>query len=93
MDDIYKQVIALQDKFRGYVDAPNDPRAVQLRNEIQALENDVQSKKHKFSIEDRIKRVLNIVLNLNDTTVMDFSDKDDLKDRLEELRQEVRKLP
>jgi len=93
MDDIYKQVIALQAKFMGYVDAPNDPRAVQLRNEIQALDNDVQSKKHKFSIDDRIKRVLNIVLNLNDTTVMDFSDKDDLKDRLEELRQEVRKLP
>lgn len=91
MDDIYKQVIELQNKFRGYIDQPNSPSGVSLRNEIQRLEDDVQGKKNKASLEVRVKGIIRLLENI-DSSVMDDNHVDDLRDRCFDLIEDMRKI-
>jgi hypothetical protein len=91
MDNIYKQVIELQNKFRGYIDQPNSLMGVNLRNEIQRLEDDVQTKKNKGSLEARAKGIVKLLDNA-DSSVMDDNHIDDLRDRCLDLIQDIRKL-
>lgn len=91
MDRLYKDVVELQNKFRGYIDQPNSPDGVSLRTEIQRLEDDVQGKKNKSSLESRVRGIIRILENTN-STAMDDRHVDDLRDRCMDLIQDIKKL-
>lgn len=92
MDQIYKQAVALQQKFRDYIDDRSHPLAGQLDREIQGLEDDVQVKKHPKTIEDRAKRIISLLSSVDGTPVMDGGHADDLKDRAQDIINELRQL-
>ncbi len=92
MDQIYKQAIQLQFKFRDYVDQPNNPAMVNLRDQIQALTDDIEMKKNKLSLEDRVKTIIRILDSADGSGGMDDNHVDDLKDRSNDLRNDIRNL-
>ena len=92
MQDIYKQIVAVQHKCRDYLDQPQAAAAQQLTKEIQRLEDEAQSNRNPRSLEDRIKGIIRLLDGLDDETVMDPHHVDDLRDRLEDIRNDVRKL-
>jgi hypothetical protein len=91
MDRLYKDVVQLQNKFRNYIDQPHSAAGNSLEKEIQRLENDVQSKKNKSSLEARVRGIIRILEN-TDSSVMDDRHLDDLRDRCMDLIQDIKKL-
>lgn len=92
MDQIYRQAIDLQNKFRNYVDQPQHPRIIELGREIQRLTDEIEMKKNKLSLEDRVKGIIRILEGVPDNQAMSSGDIDDLIDRCNDLRNDIRKL-
>lgn len=92
MDDLYKQAVDLQNRFRNYIDQPNSQAGRSLDSEIQRLEDDIQTKKNKGSLEVRVVGIVRILDSLRDDSVMDYGDINDLKNRLEDMRAKIRRL-
>lgn len=91
MEDLHKKAVDLLNRYKSYIDTPNSPGGVSLRNEIQRLEDEVQAKKNKSSLEARAKNVIRILDN-TDESVMDHNHIDDLRDRCFDLIQDIRKM-
>lgn len=65
-----------------------------LEREIRGVVDDFEQQKNPRSIEDRVKRVIDQLEDMRSGgTVMDAGDADDLVDKFEELRQDLRRLP
>ncbi len=92
MDNIYKQATQLQFKLRDYLDQPNHAAATQLSNEVQRLTDEIESKKNPRSLEDRVKTIIRQLEVAERAQVLDDNHADDLRDRCEDLRQDLRKL-
>lgn len=92
MDDLRNDIITMQRKFHDYLDKPNHPQAVAIRNELQHLEDDAQTHKNPRTLDDRIKRLQYTLHNVRDEGIMDHGHLDDIHDRLEELRKDLRKI-
>ncbi|MGH7157785.1 MAG: hypothetical protein ACREGD_01775 [Candidatus Saccharimonadales bacterium] len=61
MEQLRQQVIATQRKINDLLDKPGDPAAARLKMEVQGLEDDLQSQKNPLTIEDRVKRIINLL--------------------------------
>jgi hypothetical protein len=93
MENMRKEVIRIQSKVRDLLDQPDHSAARQLNNEIQNLEDDLQTGKNKYSIEDRIKRIINILEgDASRNQIMDHHHLDMFKDQFEDMRQKARSL-
>jgi hypothetical protein len=92
MQDIYKQAINLQFKYRDYVDDKSHPMAQQLNRQIQRLTDDIESQKNTRSLEDLVKQIIRLLEQTDGSGVMDDRHVDDLKDRCEDIRNDLRKL-
>lgn len=92
MDEIYKQAIALQFKFRDYRDDKNHPLSRQLETEIQRLTDEIENQKNPRSLEDRVKQIIRLLESADGTPAMSNNHVDDLKDRSEAIRDDLRKL-
>lgn len=91
MDRLYKDVVQLQNKFRSYIDQPHSAAGKSLEKEIQRLEDDVQGKKAKGSLEARVRGIIKLLESTNNK-VMDDRHIDDLRDRCMDLIQDIKKL-
>lgn len=92
MQDVYKQAQQFEYRLKAVLDQPNHQVGQWLRAEIIRLMDDIETKKNPRSIEGRIQGIKRQLENLNDNTVMDARDQDDLKDRCDGLIQKIRKF-
>lgn len=78
-------------RFNDVVDDKN--AAAGLASDVRNVVEDFDQQKKPRSIDDRIKRVIDQLSNIRtDGAVMDSGDADDLRDRYEDLREELRGL-
>lgn len=91
MDRLYKDVVQLQNKFRNYIDQPYSVTGKSLAKEIQRLEDEVQVKKGKGTLEARVRGIIKI-LEGTESIVMDGRHIDDLLDRCMDLIRDIKKL-
>lgn len=95
MNDEYKQLRSIADKiYYRFNDVLDDSGAAgSLAGEVRNIVEDFEQQKNPRSIEDRIKRVIEHLKDIrSDGAVMDSRDADDLIDRYEDLRQDIRGL-
>lgn len=93
MENLRQQVISMQRKINDLMDAPKDPAAQQLAREVQGLEDDLQVSKNPRTIEDRVKRILQIIRgNAKSARIMNYEHLDMLEQWFETLRQQLRKM-
>lgn len=93
MEQLRQQVIAMQRRVNDLMDDHGHGVASQLKREIQALEDDLQVQKSIGSIEDRIKRIVNILQgDARHAQIMDVAHLEHFRQSFEGLRQAVRKL-
>jgi hypothetical protein len=91
MQEQHKQAIRLLDKIRQYCDMPNAPAAVELKNQAQKLIDMFEQQKNARTLEEQVVRVQNAALRMRDDE-MDYNDRDDVKDRCDDMRMALRKL-
>lgn len=92
MDGIYKQAVAMQLKFRDYRDDRNHPLNRQLETEFQRLVDEIEMQKNPRSLEDRVKQLIRVLEGADGSPAISNRDVDDLKDRCEQIRDDLRKL-
>lgn len=92
MQEVYKQAINMQHKLRDYIDDPSHSVVAQLKNEVQRLTDEIEMQKNPRSIEDRIKMIISLIESAEDTEAISRNHLDDLRDRCEDIRQDLRKL-
>jgi hypothetical protein len=97
MNDDYQRLSREADKLFHYFNdvVDNHPAAARIASDAQNVREDFEQIKGPRSVEDRIKRVIEELKQLkhgNDGSTMDFGAIDDLIDKYEELREEVRDL-
>lgn len=92
MDEVYKQAQQFEYRLKAVLDQPNRQVGRWLRDEIIRLMDDIETKKNPHSIESRVQGIKRQLESLNDNTVMDSGDQDDLKDRCDSMIQLVRKF-
>jgi hypothetical protein len=92
MQEVYKQAIDMQHKLRDYIDDPSHSIVAQLKNEVQRLTDEIEVKKNPRSIEDRVKQIIRLLESAEETTAISRHHIDDLRDRCEDIRQDLRKL-
>lgn len=92
MENIYKQAVNLQFKSRDYCDDQNHPKYRQLKNDIQRLVDEIEMKKNPRTLEDRVQQLIRQLNNMDGSTAMSDHHVYDLKDRCEDLRDDLRKL-
>lgn len=92
MDQVYRQALDIDNRLKSYLDMPNDPAALKIRESVRHLIDMIQQKKDILAIEYQTQDLKSKVLALREDTVMDYGDSDDIKDRCDELIQALRKL-
>jgi hypothetical protein len=91
MENILRKVTSMQFRVRDVLDQPNHADAQALNREIQNLVNEVKAKRGMASLDDRIKRIDQILSRIPGD-VMDSGDSDEFRDTCQDLRQDIRKL-
>ena len=92
MEEIYKQALNLQNKFRSFIDQPNHPVTQKLKTEIQKLTDEIEVHKNPRSLEDRVKEIMHCLEEAEHEAIMDNPHIDDLHDICREIQQELRHL-
>lgn len=93
MEQLRQQVIVLQRRVNDLMDNHGHAVAGQLKREIQALEDDLQVQKSAGTIEDRIKRIVNMLQgDARHAQIMNIEHLESFRQSFENLRQAVRKL-
>lgn len=92
MDNVYKKVQNLHNRFKDTVDEPNSAIATSLRNDIQRLEDEIEMQKNKGTLEDRVKDIIRKLESHRNDSFMSYDDVKFLMDRFDDLRQDIRKL-
>jgi polyhydroxyalkanoate synthesis regulator phasin len=91
---LHNVAVSLQNQMRDALGGNNDPAAQNLRQQMQHLEDDVQSRKSPRDIEARIKQIQSAVQQASSSgTLINYSYADEFHDNLEDLRQQVRQMP
>lgn len=93
MEPLRKQVIDMQRKINDLMDKPTDPAARSLEREVQGLEDDLQVSKNPRSIEDRVKRIIQLLKgDAERARIMNYEHLTMLEKWFEGLRQSLRKM-
>lgn len=93
--ELHRQADRLYHRFRDKVDQPDSDAMRRLEQELKQVVEDFESDRKPRSIEDRIKRVIGALDDLqhHGGTMIDFADADELHDQYEDMRRDLRKLP
>lgn len=78
------------DRFRQYADMPNAPISTEIKNHLQRLIDMFEQQKNARTIEEQVKHIQGLIGRLTDEE-MDYNDRDDLKDRCDDMRMALRK--
>jgi len=93
MENMRKEVIRLQSQIGDLMDNPRHPAAIRLNNEIQALEDDLQTSRNKASIGSRIQGIISILDGeAKRAEIMDHHHLDMFENKFEDLRNRSRNL-
>jgi hypothetical protein len=93
MEQIRQQVIAMQRRVHDLLDKPTHAAASRLKSELQHLEDELQVGKNARSIEDRMKRVIQILEGeAKSAQIMNLGHLDMLKQGMEQLRTAVQRI-
>jgi hypothetical protein len=92
MQDAYQQAQQFEYRLKSYLDQPNSSVGQWLRQEIIHLMDDIEMQKNPRTIEARVQGMKRTIEGLQDASIMDNNDQDDLKDRCDDLIQLLRKL-
>lgn len=93
MEQLRQQVIAIERKINDTLDKPNDSAASRLRSEVRALEDDLQSGKNPITIEDRVKRIMQLLDGpAKANRIMNYEHLDMFRDSFEDLRNRLRRM-
>lgn len=93
MESMRQQVIQMQRKINDLMDAPTDPAARSLTREVQGLEDDLQMSKNPRTIEDRVKRIIQLLKgDARSSRVMNYEHLAMLEQWFENLRVSLRKM-
>lgn len=96
MSQDYKDLRSQADRiFYRFNDVLDDRGAAgSLASEVRNVVEDFDMQKAPRSVEDRIKRLVEQLKRVrSEGKIMDAGDADDLIDRYEELREQLRRLP
>lgn len=91
MQEQHKEAIRMLDKYRQFADLPHSRSSEELKRSLEKLEDMFEQQKNPRSIEDHIKQIQGIIANLRNDE-MSYSERDDLKDRCDDMRMALRKL-
>ncbi len=92
MDNVYKKVQNLHNRFKDTVDEPQAAIATSLRNDMQRLEDEIEMQKNKGTLEDRVKDIIRKLESHRNDSFMSYDDVKFLINRFDDLRQDIRKL-
>ncbi|HSX30095.1 MAG TPA: hypothetical protein VLE73_06060 [Candidatus Saccharimonadales bacterium] len=93
MENIRQDVIKTQRKINDLMDNAGHAAAVTLRREVQALEDDLQVKRHAHTIEDRVKRIIHLLEGeAKQARIMDYEHLDMFRKYFEDLRRTLRNM-
>ncbi len=94
-DDIHEQAQRLYYQFKDTVDNTATPEMRELQEQIIQVREDIEANKKPRSIEDRIKRVQDLLHDIreNGAALMDPGDAEELYEAYKDLREQVRELP
>jgi len=84
--------MTMQDRLRDYIVLHDHSLAQQLRSELEHLEGEIESGKNWRTIQDHVQRIKTMSLDAGRQGVMHYDHADDLKDRCDEIIQDLRKL-
>lgn len=93
MEQLRQQVINMQRRVNDSLDKPGDPAAGRLKAEIQGLEDDLQSRKNPITVEERVKRIINILQgDARRAQIMNIEHLESFRQWFEGLRQSLRRM-
>lgn len=92
MDELYREVVAFQRRTNDFIDDLNIPAGRSLQQEVQRLEDDVQTRKNPRSIEDRVKNIIRMLEPAAESGAMSPGHADELKDQCEDFRRDLQRL-
>lgn len=92
MDHLYKEILRFQHNVNDRLDDPSHNLAKSLKQEVQRLEDEAQVRKNPRSLEDRVKRIIRLLEEVGHAKVMSHHDVDDLIERCEDFRKDLRKM-
>lgn len=93
--ELHQEARRLLFRYQDLVDKPSHPSAQAFRRDLQRLEDDIQSSKNPRSIESLIVALQRQAKQIEDADdpIMQPGHADGFHDRLQDLRQEIRKHP
>lgn len=92
LQDVYKQAVNMQFKFRDYLDDGGHYLANTLKSDIQRLVDEIEMKKNPRTLEDRVKGIMRRLEEAEGSSMMSLHHIDELLDRCEDMRQALRKF-
>lgn len=93
MEQLRQQVIATERKINDLLDNPSDPAAGRLKAEVRGLGDDLQAGKNPVTIEDRVKRIIQILGGeAKQNRIMNYEHLDMFRQWFEGLRQTLRRM-
>ena len=91
MAELDETIEDIRMKIEDALDKPEEEAAGRLLNELKGLENDLQQGKNEYSIEHRIKEIINILGGAaKDARIMNYEHLDGYKHYFEKLRENFR---
>lgn len=92
MDELYKEIVQFQHRVNDWLDDPAHQSAQNLKREVQKLEDDAQSRKNAYSLEDQTKRVIQSLEHVGNEQAMSHGHVDELVNQCEDIIEKLRKL-
>ncbi len=92
MDHFYKEIVKFQRRCNDVTDDPKSHTGQALKVAVQRLEDDVQVRKNPRSIEDQVKRVIELLEEAGKEQVISHHHVHELVEHCEEFRKELRKM-
>lgn len=92
LKDLHQAALSYQSRTNDVIDDHNSPIARSLKRELQAFEDDVQVEKNARSIDDRMKRIINLFEEARSREVISAGDATQMIRMGEEWREKLRKF-
>ena len=92
MDNLRRLADQLKHKVNDYADNPNSPETAVIRNSVQKLLDAVEARKDPDNLFEIAKEVERVIMDSRQTKVMDDNHWDDLRDRIQDFKQQARQL-
>lgn len=93
MEDMHQQAIDIEGEIRDSLDDPNHSGAVQLKAAIRKLLDFIEQKKNPRTLEAEVYRIIQQLEAAERSNIISEHHLDEIRDRLEDMRQTLRQMP